>query len=673
MATSKMRSASTELNGCPFFVGITGKRDLQGQDAAVRLALDAAFDLLDRRMPHTPKVLLSSLAAGADTIAAEAAVGRQGWTILAPLPFTAEVYEADFPDPSDAERLHALMAHPRVRVLELCPLRRAGSGRRYVPREIARTTPSSTARTLHYEQAGLYIVERCGILIGVVGSDETPGRVGGAGRILNARLNGLDATALAIRRHSSELLQEGGLADPRSGPVWRILLEPERLAAGTTLGLWVQTDRDAKPAPIKNRALLEESLELGLKLDGFNRRADELGAEALSLAREGVSRLAGLRRSLSHVQRRMKRRVTWAIWAIAALFAGAVLSLETHVAFGDYRWAGPLTIPYFLTAAGAMGLYLLARAGQWQPLAEDYRAISEALRMQMVLWQSGITGPDSRVDTQYLRGKRGSLAIVRELIGHFVEGARLWTTPPAKDPQAADVWVENQISYFTRRIGERHASVELTRATSWFLFAIGLVLSATLAGMQIAPFEHLVAELAAGPWSAGGRWLTLGACTLLVVLCFFGAQTAQRKAEAASAASRALKLYRLAALGAAASGGLLTALALFNAAALLPGHSDPEATLHRVEEQLIYIAVMSTTLAGSIRFVSAKLSWEAELEGYEQALNFFKRARQALATESAFPADRERLVRELVSEALQENEAWLMAHRERPLEPVMGG
>lgn len=120
------------------------------------------------------------------------------------------------------------------------------------------------------------------------------------------------------------------------------------------------------------------------------------------------------------------------------------------------------------------------------------------------------------------------------------------------------------------------------------------------------------------------------------------------------------------------------ALAMAGLVGLLPSgsHAGLEASLHQLEELLILAAVMSTTIAGALRFVSEKLSWEAELDGYEHAMDFFARAKESLAaqaTSTSTEADRKALVQELAAEALRENEAWLLAHRERPLEPVMGG
>lgn len=677
MADTDLTDSGNGLTGCPFFVGVTGKRDLMGQDAQIRAAFQTAFDLIDQRLPRTPKVLLSSLAVGADSIAAEAALARAGWTVIAPLPFRREIYEADFEEPDDLARLRALLEHPRLRVLELSPLRHPGSEVPYAPEEVRRTSPSSPARTLHYEQAGLYILERCGVLIAVVDPDEAAGRVGGTGRILQSRLCGLDDTALKIRRDSVELLQEGGLADPRGGPVWRITLGREPAGPGP-LPIDVQTSARSESAPLTDRAQVDETLACGLKLDDFNRRIGRLAGEPKPTLGAGADGLAELRRKLSRVQQGMKRRVMIVVWLIAALFAAAVLSLEVHIALARFAWTEPLLIPYFLAAATAGALYVLARAGQWQPLAEDYRAVSEALRVQIVLWQSGLVGPGSRVDTMYLRGKSGSLGVVRELVGHIVEAARQWSTPPELDARKAEAWVDSQLAYFQRRLRARHGAVEFVRSVSWFLFAVGLVLSACLAGLQAPPFARVAAELASGHAVPVSPAVTLLAGVGLLALCFFTTLSVQRSAPKAVRGRQTLNWRRVVGVSAATLGGLTMALAMVGLVGLLPSgsHAGLEASLHQFEEMLILAAVMSTTVAGALRFVSEKLSWEAELDGYEHAMDFFARAKESLAAQAtSVPTEEERkaLVQELAVEALRENEAWLLAHRERPLEPVMGG
>ena len=87
--------------------------------------------------------------------------------------------------------------------------------------------------------------------------------------------------------------------------------------------------------------------------------------------------------------------------------------------------------------------------------------------------------------------------------------------------------------------------------------------------------------------------------------------------------------------------------------------------------------IFPAAIAGSIRYVAEKLSWEAELSGYEHACERFRRGLAALAAAKSMgsgEADEHReIVRAMGAEALSENENWLRAHRERPLEPLVGG
>jgi hypothetical protein len=88
-------------------------------------------------------------------------------------------------------------------------------------------------------------------------------------------------------------------------------------------------------------------------------------------------------------------------------------------------------------------------------------------------------------------------------------------------------------------------------------------------------------------------------------------------------------------------------------------------------------AVVPAALSGAIRFIAEKLSWEAELHGYEDTQRTFKYAKAELAAIDAaavrleMKAQRRRdVLIALGKEALEENEGWIRAHRERLIEPV---
>jgi hypothetical protein len=163
-----------------------------------------------------------------------------------------------------------------------------------------------------------------------------------------------------------------------------------------------------------------------------------------------------------------------------------------------------------------------------------------------------------------------------------------------------------------------------------------------------------------------------------VIACFAAAQWAQHRMSARGHGGAAPWPLRSLGVVSAAVAGLGLALAALVLAGLVVAHTGEiaaERVAAQVEELLILAAVLTTSFAGAIRFVSDKLSWEAELEAYEHAHDLFTRAERRLTQLSPVAAGRQRLglIEDLVGEALRESETWLRAHRERPLEPVVGG
>ncbi len=664
-----MPGGEGERPAAPVLIGISGKRDLRGAEAAVRVAIDTMFDLIDARLPNSPRILLSALAAGADTVAAEAALAR-GWRVVAPLPFRQAVYEQDFADaPEDLARLRGLIAHPDVTVLSLAPLNRPGVPKPLEEAMLTRFNGANAERTLHYEQVGLFIAERSALMVGVVGPDELPDRVGGAARILAFRLSGADPIARETRARSVELLPENPLEEPRTAPVWRVLLEPERVEP---LRLTVQITAKTAQTPLEAGPDLDASLAVPEWTDRLNSRLPPVAANAASSG--WGARLDRLRRGVSLTQARLKDRVKAAVTAIATLFFFAVVCLEGHIALkAAYGWAACLSVFYAGFAVLAVGVYLLASAREWQPQAEDYRAVSEALRMQIVLWRAGLTSPRDRVDLRYLRNARGSAARLRQAIGQIIEAVRLTGPPAAQDLKAVESWIRGQGVYFDGAIAKREKSVGFAQNFSWFLFTAALGLAGSLLLVQSGGMEGLF-EWPKGAIMRGGLLTVL---FLLLFPLFALVGHFRRQAGRAPYQRWRRRVYRLAWVTPAMLAGLAVAAALCLLVSILPkpdlqARPEPE---HQVAELVIMAAVVATTLAGVIRYRAEKLSWEAELQGFEQTHGYFGRAlaRFEALRDADDPEGAREVVRDLVDEALRENEAWLVSHRERPLEPVIGG
>ncbi len=680
----------------PVVIGITGKRDLEGKAEAVGEALRQAFDELDARYPETPKVLLSGLAEGADTLAAEAALERASWRVVAALPLSLELYAEDF-EGAAAARLRGLLAHPKVRTWFLEPLLDAHSGEPLAPAALSRRgNAGNPERTLHYEQVGLVIAERSALLIAVMAGDEKPGRIGGTARIADYRLRGeLDSHARAVVERSQLLRGAMVLDRPRTGALWLIDLATVGGKPGTRPphGCEVRLPgEEPQRRPWSDRAAVDESLLLVHGLAIFNRRAlaledaawqRDVEARAGPDAGDAASALRRIRLALSAIQVRYNTRVKRSAWALALLFVAAILAFELHVELSAYWPLRYAVLAYLVLALVALGVFGCARNYRWQPVAEDYRAVSEALRVQLAWWDAGLGGPDHRVERFYLRGTLGSLGLVRAAVHQLLDAALLALPAPRPVENADRRWIDGQLKFFKDRIDARRLSVLRVEASSWFLFVASLAPAAALVAARLGG-QGLVHAAVPSVWSQVPPWLALGA-TLLVVALLFWATAIVPAFVLRRYFSPHKGLFKVLGWLIALCTGFLLAFGLYDLAAVLPplgeggGGAAPRDEL--AERLVTMAAIFPPAVAGAIRFVAEKLSLEAEMRGYQDARKIFKRAKAALAAidEAADEAPEEKAARRrtlffvLGKEALEENERWLRAHRERPLEPLVGG
>jgi hypothetical protein len=207
----------------PILVGITGKRDLKGQDDVVRDRLRAAFDQLDRETPRAPKVLLSGMAIGADTIAATLALARPDWLVAAVLPFDAETYFEDF-DSTSLAVLETLLADPRVKTCPLPVLTNPFTGEPCTREELRNSAnAASPLRVMHYEQLGLWLAHASTLLVAVLPKHEQPDQAGGTARVVQYRLSGRpDTVATRVMETSDVVAPPLTLDIAPLGPVWLI-------------------------------------------------------------------------------------------------------------------------------------------------------------------------------------------------------------------------------------------------------------------------------------------------------------------------------------------------------------------------------------------------------------------------------------------------------------------
>ena len=676
----------------PILIGITGKRDLKGQDELVRERLRQAFDILDQRLPNAPKVLLSGLAVGADSIAAELVLARRNWLIAAVLPMPLETYAHDFADVpaspcqagarTDRQRLEQLLAHPKVRTRVLTPLRNPATGCRCGIEELEnRPGAPNPLRLQHYEQLALWLAEAATLLIAVMPTAEQPGRPGGTARVVHYRLSGRpDAAAREVMRLSDEVCEALPLDMAGLGPVWLI---DAPLADGVVPPATSSTVSPVFPLEVRlpqGETELPRRLSIATQVDrsltvsrGFDRLASQLEqtnntfdwAEA---APDAVAGIAAIHGAIGGIQRRRKNALIHSTYGLAVLFWLAVGTYSAvELSAGEARKI-PLLGVYLAFAIAAVLLHWRIERKRLQRIAEDYRGVDEALRVQRAWWNAGLSGPQHRADRYFLVGAQYPLRPVRHAVRTIISWGELGaSTPPnadwsqIQDPANPLAWLPGQIEYFTTRSAQRKRNVFRTHMLGWELFFCAQFLAAWLC---FYPLLVMFGQefLAATVWRFGGLLRGIGFLAVASAI-WVARHFPLRYAEPT----------RPRTLGFA----LLLAILIGPGLHLLAGASarEPWAGLPLGA----MLVVLFSAAAAAVRFVAEKLAWEAEAHRYGDARALFEHAASELAAldrEPWPPEERLRRKQQIVlalgHEALEQTEYWLRTHRERPVEVAVG-
>ena len=137
-----------ETERIPLTVGVTGHRAIRPEDRPALMAgVKRELEGLRAKYPHSPMVMLNSLAEGADQLCAEAALSL-GIPLAAALPLPAAEYEKDFAGAAlSSFRDYLSKAEQRF----VAPATEAA--------------PEAPDRDFYYRQAGIYVATHCHVLL----------------------------------------------------------------------------------------------------------------------------------------------------------------------------------------------------------------------------------------------------------------------------------------------------------------------------------------------------------------------------------------------------------------------------------------------------------------------------------------------------------------------------
>ena len=679
-------SSQTPALSAPFVVSVTGHRDLV-EIEALKVAFNKEIDKLQQNGTENC-VLLSALATGADTLAANEALQR-GWQVIAPLPLPIDEYKKDFvgDDLIEFERLLAQCPHFFVGYAREC--------------DADNTSDNGPFRDRQYAFVGEFLTRHCEVLIAFWDGKESCG-FGGTGDVVKMQREGIPADILELRR-------AGTLLDaPEGGRV--IVIPSKRIRHG-----------GAELPNGQQHGKVDENRFKGAKTNGqtkkhirtrreewseFLESAQKVASEGLPLDLAGTSpyltqvRDAYLRadKLACQLQAQVNRRFQ------TILIAGTLFTVFISIAgaWSDSQYQGwnvaPLVVSWgFLFLAWA--LVQREKKSRASNRHQDYRALAEAWRI-MFFWRA--VGIDDPIDVCYLRSQRGELDWIRQAlrVSDLKWRAKYPHPPTNRNPtcpksieaastafqQTFEQWICDQSSYFDRKFPKDRKYLTSLRNWSWALLIFGLCARAVDIAAQMRLGEA-GSTIGAQLWQFAITYANADALTSPLVPAVLSLvhmnswpiatekNTDEQGGATLAETNKRRQLREWFVRQKAVWTFIAIAVALLMTcvfASFLVGYV-PDTQRHPL---LSVVATMAFFLPAIVFAYAEFKALPEHIRLYERMYRVFQQASKLLKDIKAggnwntLEAQQKarRIYRELGREALHENSEWLLIHRERPLD-----
>ena len=476
----------------PLVIGVTGHRNLHPEE--MELLQDQVRQLLrflQQRYPDTPLLLLSPLAEGADRLVAKVALAEK-IRLIVPLPLPVAEYQRDFDTPALRQEFTELLEQAED-VFELPQLSADISQKK------------SEARNLQYVLVGAYVARHSHILIalwdGKTDSDSAHAW-GSTYQVIQFRLSG-DMTGLPEAYKPS--LNPLDLID--TGKVCHFKVsrsnDPSRALDAGELTL-LSPSAAIERGKLKNLLAQLPSPELD-KINEFNQAVAQPGAQPFNkpilppIIRARLSKsfqtLITLYEQASWLSIAHHRPTERLIRGMFGLGIGMVLAIGLYGQGNDAdsRW---FLLLYCLLFAAGYGLFGVIQHRQLEVKYLHYRALAEALRVQ-IFWQ--LSGLTESVADFYLRKHRSELEWIRSSLRALC--TYNWVNDQLSLELVQAHWLSNQQQYFQERVIENRRRLTWSKTAARSCFMLGLLLTVGLLLIDLG-------QLNLSPWLHNG-WIIL--------------------------------------------------------------------------------------------------------------------------------------------------------------------
>jgi len=462
----------------PLYIGITGHRDIRDEDKpALKELIKKIVNEKISQCPDTPIIVLTPLAEGADRLAAWAAL-ECGISFICPLPMPVNEYRNDFSSTESLQEFDILLG--KAEMWFEIPLTEGT-----LPEDLQN---SKAKREEQYYQIGFFIARYSQLLIALWDGIEHLKR-GGTAHIVNLKRTGLPSEHPQLKQKLKNL---------QTGPIYHILTPRKTSSPGEDMhsGKMIYPDyegSDQSIAAAMDRRFLKH-------IDTYNhdvkKHAYLLSEIHLAPEQKTPGTIARIQTITDLLAAYFQTRRFFALKVLLVLTVIAFMFFQVYAEF----WHRPLLLLLYPLTMGIGALWFLnANRRQYEQKHEDYRALSEAYRVQYFLDYAKIK---ANVSEYYLQKHRGELEWViyslrATLLKSTLTKNRLKSNFSFDEKDLNYInenWVKAQLDYY-QKTGHKYERLHLGHRKMANRFFIGALSAAVILFVFSMLTEYLPAFL----------------------------------------------------------------------------------------------------------------------------------------------------------------------------------
>ena len=431
-------------------LGITGHIDIPQEDIdKLKEKIKEIFNELKGKYPHTPLLLLTPLAEGADRIAAKAAI-EEGIDYVVVLPFPEEEYVKDFPESKDEYYdLTDKEKHKNLKGIFSLKDKIDDDAKKYGPE-----------RDKLYENVGAYIAKHSQVLIALWDGKE--GKRGGTSEVIKFKLKGLP----------DEYHPHGDKLDkPDTGPVY--IVHTRRKGSDSHI-FTSDPHVEIRYPENSDYNYFTGKNDIFKRFDAFNAESEKLEKEEIEKSREDLADgdsdkekfVSYIFAKADVLAKRYKRA-----WQTSNAFLIA-LGLLTTLIFAIYFWIGNnylLLIYGILFTLFAIFFKFLNIFHKYHQKYVDYRVLAEGLRILFFMRMAGL---HENPEDYYLKKHRINFRWGRDII----RSANIFDPQPVPDFSTIEkYWINTELNFYRTKVAENNRKLRIYKNLSLAFFTSSIL------------------------------------------------------------------------------------------------------------------------------------------------------------------------------------------------------